>query len=65
MAALSGVTLTSRIDEMLDKSGSILNIQELHAATNKMLFKDIVGVAGYMLIASVIVLLLVYAFALW
>lgn len=65
MAALSGVTLTSKIDEMLDKSGSILNIQELHAATNKMLFKDIVGVAGYMLIASVIVLLLVYAFALW
>lgn len=62
MAALSGVTLTSKIDEMLDKSGSILNIQELHAATNKMLFKDIVGVAGYMLIASVIVLLLVYAF---
>ena len=62
MAALSGVTLTSKIDEMLDKSGSILNIQELHAATNKMLFKDIVGVAGYILIASVIVLLLVYAF---
>ena len=62
MAALSGVTLTSKIDEMLDKSGSILNIQELHAATNKMLFKDIVGVAGYIPIASVIVLLLVYAF---
>ena len=62
MAALSGVTLTSRIDEMLDKSGSIVNMQEFHTVTNKMLFKDIVGVAGYILIAAVIVLLLVYAF---